>query len=223
MFFRCMMFSVCFEHSIRPNEAANKKLCVNLGLHLRPGPQLGESIVYPYRGNPLYHSGFSVKIRHARAPIPSSCETWGTLEPNSYDRTLVWDLINIFFMFSDPDAHPTPKTYRFEKKSWYGPQVVATGSGRSTCTTKGITVDGAWFQARKMPDFLFAASLGRIDCSKHSENIINRKNIFFTSKLYPQKKSAAKKKTFFGRPKNIFVFFSSKNFRRKIEKLSMKN
>ena len=72
-------------------------------------------MVQPYRGNPLCHSGFSVESQHVCAPPTGSCETWGTLEPNSNEGIAVGDPLNRFLMFSDPGTHPTPKTYNFEK------------------------------------------------------------------------------------------------------------
>ena len=114
-----MMFSERFEHSNPFNGATNEKISVNLGLHLRPCPQLGESMVQPYRGNPLCHSGFSVEIQHVCAPPTGSCETWGTLEPNSNEGIAVGDPLNRFLMFSDPGTHPTPKTYNFEKNQTF--------------------------------------------------------------------------------------------------------
>ena len=55
--------------------------------------------------------------QHVCAPPTGSCETWGTLEPNSNEGIAVGDPLNRFLMFSDPGTHPTPKTYNFEKKN----------------------------------------------------------------------------------------------------------
>ena len=115
----------CFQSvlsTLTPSTARRtKKKQRNFRPAFTPLPSTGRihGIAQPYRGNTLYHSGFSVGSQHARAPPTGSCETWGTLEPNSNEGIAVGDPLNRFVMFSDPGTHPTPKTYNFEKNPFF--------------------------------------------------------------------------------------------------------